>query len=161
LTNVLILIEFERSKKMNKRGVTLIELVVVFVIIAVLAVLMVPNIGAWLPGYRLRTATREVVSTLRTAQMRAVSTNTAYGVGFGANSCQLYRGTTAEGAPINLPSGVQFINNTFPVNGTLGQRYAQFNPDSTSSGGGVTLQNTKGAIRRIDLTTATGRANVT
>ena len=58
---------------MNKRGVTLIELIVVFVIIAILAVLMVPNIGAWLPSYRLRGATRDVVSTLRTAQMKAVS----------------------------------------------------------------------------------------
>jgi len=145
---------------MNKRGVTLIELVIVFVIIAVLAVLMVPNIGAWLPSYRLRSATREVTSTLRTAQMRAVSTNTSYGVAFGANSCQLYRGTTAEGGAINLPKGVEFINNTFPVNGTLAQPFAQFNPDSTSSGGSVTLKNSKGTTRTISLTTATGRANI-
>ena len=32
--------------KMNKRGVTLIELVIVFAIIAIGAVLMVPNMGA-------------------------------------------------------------------------------------------------------------------
>jgi prepilin-type N-terminal cleavage/methylation domain-containing protein len=148
---------------MNKRGVTLIELVVVFVIIAIGATLMVPSIAAWLPSYRLRSATRDVVSTLRTAQVKAVSTSTIHGVGFGVNSCQLYRssgGLTVEGALINLPGGVQFINNNFPVNGTLGQPFAQFNPDSTSSGGNVTLQNTKGSTRRITLNNATGRPNI-
>ncbi|HVP79985.1 MAG TPA: GspH/FimT family pseudopilin [Thermodesulfobacteriota bacterium] len=144
---------------MNSRGVTLVELLVVFVIIAIAATLMVPNIGAWLPSYRLRSATRDVVSILRTAQIRAVSTNTTYGVCFGANSCQLYRGPDPEGEPVDLPTGVQLTNNTFPVNGALGKPFAQFNPDSTSSGGGVTLQNTKGTTRRISLTTATGRVS--
>ncbi len=64
--------------KMNKRGVTLIEVVIVFAIIAIGAVLMVPNMGAWLPNYRLRSATRDITSTLRVAQMRAVSNNSDY-----------------------------------------------------------------------------------
>ncbi len=148
---------------MNKKGITLIELVVVMVIIAIGAVLLAPNIGAWLPKYRLRSATRDAVSMLRTAQMKAISTNIPYGVGFDANACQLYRssaGLIAEGGIINLPSGVQFNNNTFPINGALGKPFAQFNPDSTSSPGGVTLQNTKGDQRRITLTTATGRVRI-
>jgi type IV fimbrial biogenesis protein FimT len=150
-------------KPINKKGVTLIELVVVFVIIAIAAVLLVPNIGAWLPNYRLRSATRDVASMLRTAQMKAVSTNIIYGVGFDANACQLYRssgGLITEGAAINLPTGVQFDNNTFPINGTLGKPFAQFNPNSTSSPGGVSLLNTKGTQKRITLTTATGRVKI-
>jgi type II secretion system protein H len=150
-------------KLTNKKGVTLIELVVVFVIIAIGAVLLAPNIGAWLPNYRLRSAARDLVSTLRTAQMKAVSTNTVYGVGFDANAWQLYRssgGLSPEGAAMNLPKGVQFSNNNFPVNGALGKRFAQFNPDSTSSSGGVTLQNTKGTQRRITLTSTTGKVRV-
>ena len=63
-------------RKRNKKGITLIELVVVMIIIAIGAVLLVPNIGGWLPNYRLRSATRDIVSTLRTAQMKAVSSNT-------------------------------------------------------------------------------------
>jgi Tfp pilus assembly protein FimT len=124
---------------------------------------MVPSISAWLSSYRLRSATRDVVSTLRTAQMKAISTNTAYGVGFGVHSCQLYRssgGLTPEGGLVNLPNGVQFVNNNFPVDGSLGQPFAQFNPDSTALGGNVTLQNTKGAARRVTLTNATGRTSV-
>ena len=150
-------------KKMNQKGITIIELVVVMVIIAIGAVLLVPNIGTWLPHYRLRSATRDVASTLRTAQMKAVSTNSPYGVGFDANSCQLYRssgGLIPEGSPVNLPSGVQFNNNTFPVNGALGKPFAQFNPNSTSSPGGVSLFNTKGTQKRITLTTATGRVKI-
>jgi Tfp pilus assembly protein FimT len=150
-------------KKRNPRGITLIELVVVFVIIAIGAVLLVPNISAWLPNYRLRSATRDVASILRTAQMKAVSTNIPYGVGFEANSCQLYRssgGLIPEGSSVILPSGVQFSNNTFPVNGTLGKPFAQFNPNSTSSSGGVSLLNIKGTQKRITLTTATGRVRI-
>jgi len=48
-------------KQMNRKGVTLIELIVVMVIIAIGAVLLAPNIGAWLPNYRLRSATRDIV----------------------------------------------------------------------------------------------------
>jgi prepilin-type N-terminal cleavage/methylation domain-containing protein len=151
-------------KEKNQKGVTLIELIIVLIIIAIGATLLVPNIAVWLPNYRLRSATRDVVSTLRTAQMKAVSTNIPYGVAFDPNAFQLYHQSTAglvpEGATINLPSGVQFNNNTFPVNGALGKPFAQFNTDSTSSTGGVTLQNTKGAQRRITLTTATGRITI-
>jgi len=151
-------------KKINKKGITLIELVIVFVIIAIGAVLLVPNIGTWLPNFRLRGATRDVASMLRTAQMKAVSTNIPFGVAFDANSYQLYRssgGLIPEGSLVTLPSGVQFKDDiSFPVNGTLSKPFAQFNPNSTSSTGGVSLINNKGAQKRITLTSATGRIKI-
>jgi len=153
---------------MNKRGVTLVELVVVFVIIAVLACLMAPNIGAWLPSYRLRSATRDVASTLRTAQMKAVSRNVQYRVSF--NAADVGAGTppryalqyfdSAGGAFVNdggvqtLPTGITISSNLLP------NARAVFNTDSTSSGGSLTLQNTKGSTKTISLTTVTGRVNV-
>src|SRR4030042_1691051 len=118
-------------KEMNKKGITLIELVIVFVIIAIGAVLLVPNIGTWLPNFRLRSATRDVASMLRTAQMKAVSTNIPFGVAFDANSYQLYRssgGLIPEGSLVTLPSGVQFKDNTFPTNPDLGRRFAHRPP---------------------------------
>ena len=153
---------------MNKRGVTLVELVVVFVIIAVLACLMAPNIGAWLPSYRLRSATRDVASILRTAQMKAVSRNLQYRVSF--NTADV--GTTTppryalqyfdsaggtfvnDGAVQTLPTGITISSNLLP------NARAVFNTDSTSSGGSLTLQNTKGSTKTITLTTVTGRVNV-
>lgn len=150
---------------MDKKGVTLIELVVVFIIIAIGALLLAPNIGGFLPNYRLRSATRDIVSTMRTAQMRAVSYNIQYRVSFnvadvgGANRYVLQR-DSGGGAFVNdgtvqtLPGGITISANV------LTSARAVFNTDSTCSGGSLTLQNTKGSTRTISLTTATGRANV-
>ncbi len=151
-------------KKMNKKGVTLIELVVVFVIIAIGAVLLAPNIGAWLPNYRLRSATRDVVSMMRTAQMKSVSTNFQYRVNLNAaeigtnNYILEYFNTMGawvnDGGPRTLPSGVIISGNNLP-----GQ-HAEFNPNSTSSSGTVTLQNIKGSQKSITLTSSTGRVKI-
>jgi prepilin-type N-terminal cleavage/methylation domain-containing protein len=149
---------------MNKKGITLIELVVVMVIIAIGAVLLAPNIGAWLPNYRLRSATRDAVSMLRTAQMKAVSNNIQYRVNLntveiGVNNYVLQYFNTGsiwvnDGEVQRFPVGVIISGNTLPA------QHAEFNPNSTSSSGSVTLQNTKGAQKRITLTSATGRVRV-
>jgi Tfp pilus assembly protein FimT len=125
-------------------------------------VLVAPNIGAWIPNYRLRSATRDVVSALRTAQMKAISNNTPYHVSFnqGAGTYILeYQNTdgitwTPEGVTQTLPSGILISDIGFP-----GSK-AQFNTNSTSSTGSITLQNTKGSSKQITLTLATGRVNV-
>ena len=149
---------------MNHRGITLIELAVVFIIIAIGAVLLVPNIAAWLPNYRLRSATRDIVSTMRTAQIRAVSNNIQYRVNFNAteigaaNSYILQRNTGGvwinDGALQTLPAGITVNIDQLPAG------RAVFNLNATSTAGSVTLQNAKGAQRRITLTSATGRARI-
>jgi len=148
------------SKKTQK-AVTLVELVVVIAIIAIGALFFTPNIGAWLHTYRLRSATQEVVSVLRTAQMKAISTNREYQVSFnpGAGSFILQYHTTGatwvdEGTAGTLPKGVLISGISFPGN------KAQFNPNSTSSTGSITLQNAKGTTKGITLTPATGRIHV-
>jgi len=146
--------------KMNKRGVTLIELVIVFAIIAIGAVLMVPNMGAWLPNYRLRSATRDIVSTMRVAQMRAVSNNMEYQVSIAGGSYTLQRNTLGlwvdEGEAKTLPTGVTINNNTFinPNNNPL------FRPNSSSNGGSLVLGNTKGTQRTITVLPSTGRISI-
>ena len=150
-------------KLTNKKGVTLIELVIVFVIIAIGAALLVPNIGAWLPHYRLRTATRDIASMMIVAQMKAVSNNLQYRVNLntadvGVNRYILQYNTGGiwvnEGNMQNLPSGIIISNNGLP-----GDR-AEFNPNSTSSSGSVTLQNPKGNQKTITLTNSTGRVRI-
>ena len=146
---------------MKKRGITLVELVVVVVIIAIAAVLVAPSIGRWLPNYRLRGAARDIVSTLRTAQMKAVSTNRQYQVSFnqGVGSYILqYQNTGGvwvnEGANQVLPSGIQITGITFPGNN------ATFNTNSSSSTGSLTLTNSKGDKKTITLTPSTGRVQL-
>lgn len=148
--------------KMNKRGVTLIELVVVFVIIAIGAVLMIPNMGAWLPNYRLRSATRDFVSTMRVAQMKAVSTNIDHRVSITGGSYVLQRFSSGintwidDGDAKTLPTGVTINNNTFinPASIPL------FRPNSSSNGGSLVLGNTRGASRTITVLPSTGRISI-
>jgi len=149
---------------MNQKGITLVELVVVFVIIAIGASLLVPNIGAWLTNYRLRSAARDVVSTMRTAQMKAVSNNIQYRVNLddaeiGAPNCYILQRHSGgawvnDGALQTLPVGITININHLPAGRAL------FNPNSTSTAGSVTLQNTKGMQRRITITPATGRVRI-
>ncbi len=143
----------------NRRGVTLIELVVVFVIIAIGAVLLAPNIGAWLPNYRLRSAARDITSTMRTAQMKAVSTNSDYQVFFNADGSYVLQHNSGgiwvnEGINQTIPAGISVDLSNLPG------KIAQFNPNSTCSFGSLTLTNTKGAQKTITLTSATGRVKI-
>ena len=156
---------------MNKKGVTLLELIVVLVIIAIAATLAVPNIAAWLPNYRLRTATRDIVSTMRTAQMKAVSTNLEHRVQFqpdpsicfpddserNARSYIILRATTMDGGCQEMPAGIRFHD--IDLDGT-GSKEAIFNPNSTSTSGSVTLRNKRDREKKIILFAATGRIRV-
>ena len=146
---------------MNKKGVTLIELIVVMVIIGILAAFFAPNIGAWLPNFRLRSAARDIVSTMRTAQMKAVSTNLEYRVSFTLPSSYIlqYRNTLGnwvnEGVTQNFPSGISIA----AINFNTGNN-AEFNSNSTSSSGSIRLQNTRGTERQLRITPSTGRVTI-
>lgn len=127
------------------------ELIVVMVIIAIGAALTVPNIGGWLPNYRLRSAARDVASTLRFAQIKAVSSNTTYQVVFDtANDSYIIQyldtggGWVNDGETQTLPAGVKF-NTTFG-------NVASFSSNSTvANSGDINLNNTKGATKKIRL----------
>ena len=145
---------------MNQKGITLLELVTVMIIIAIAAVLATPNIIGWMPNYRLRSATRDVASIMRVAQLKAVSNNIQYQVVFNpGNSTYIlqYRDTGGnwvdEGAAQTLPAGVNFAT-------TLLGDTATFSPNSTATDGNVTLNNTKGSTKRVRLLGLTGRIRV-
>ncbi len=153
----------EQSESMNRKGITLIELLIVLVIIFIGAALMVPNISGWMYHYRLRSAARDVVSVMRTAQMKAVSSNSRYGVAFdtGTQEFRLYRdsgGLQPDGASNGLPTGITFNAVSFQVDGTLNKRFVGFLPDSTASeDGAIVLANTKGVQREVQVSKTTGR----
>jgi prepilin-type N-terminal cleavage/methylation domain-containing protein len=151
---------------MNKKGVTLLELIIVFVIIAIMAAFILPGIGSnWLPRYRLRSATRDIVSTMRTAQMRAISLNYPSGcqVNFTAGSSYILQHNTGgltinDGVAQSLPSGITIST------GNLPNAIAVFFPNSTCSSGSITLSYQKNGVtmeqKGILLNPATGRITI-
>ena len=148
-------------KKMNKKGVTLLELIIVMVIIAIGATLVAPNIGRWLQHYRLRSATRDIVSTMRTAQMKAVSINMDHQVSFTIGNPGSYilqrnsGGWIDDGARQTLPTGVGL---------TVTISNFQFNPNSTATPGNATLTIQRGGQvigqRIIRVLATTGRIRI-
>jgi prepilin-type N-terminal cleavage/methylation domain-containing protein len=157
---------------MNKKGITLLELIIVMVIIAIGAALMVPGFGAWMPHYRLKSAARDIVSTMRTAQMRAVSNNMRYGVAFNTEASpqefRLYRNSggltdfQVDGSPMSLPAGVVFNDIAgLPKNGPGDQYIIRFFPDSTAEANGtIDLINSKNSTKSIQISQSTGRIRI-
>jgi Tfp pilus assembly protein FimT len=72
-------------KKKGTEGVTLIELVVVMCILAVMVMISIPNIGRWLPRYRLRSGVRDVASSMQLARLGAIKDNREWAIQFDTN----------------------------------------------------------------------------
>lgn len=79
-----------RPVEKRARGFTLIELIVVFGIIATMTAVSLPNIVGFLRASRIRSAQDDVFSALQRARVRAISTNTQYGVTFVVESATTY-----------------------------------------------------------------------
>ncbi len=74
---------------MNRKsmsGFTLIEVMIVVVIISVLVGIAIPDIISWLPKYRLKNATRDLVSFMQKTKMEAVKNNSSLEIIFNSSS---------------------------------------------------------------------------
>ena len=78
-------------------GLTLIELVVVMSILSVMVLISIPNIGRWLPRYRLRSAVRDVASAMQLARLGAIKDNREWAIQFDTDG-QTYRVLSDDGA---------------------------------------------------------------
>ena len=139
-----------------KNGITVIELMVVLAIIALMGILMAPAIGEWVENYRIKQATRDVVSSLQLARMRAISARLEYRLVFDVanEKHQLERGNlpsgsttwTVEGDIQTAPRNVDIDNTNFTSD------ICEFNPDGSSSNGSIFIDNAKGKQYRVRVT---------
>lgn len=144
---------------MNRKGVTLVELIVVIVIIGICAALAVPNIAVGLRRYRLNSAIRDIASIFRVAQLGAVSRNITFRVECdqGTGTFTLQRnsgGMWIDEKSFLLPQGISIKEITLPGNTAL------FQSNATASSGGLTVRNSKGMERRVSLNATTGRVKI-
>ena len=149
-------------REISSEGFTMIETLVVVAIIGIMAAIAIPSFIGWLPDYRLRSATRDIVSALQEMKLRAIAENSNAVVIFDltAESYQSFvddGGADGSGTPndnvhngselilknITLPTGVEFISSTF--NSSTAPYYFGFNSrgflSTGATGGIITLQN--------------------
>lgn len=163
----------------NKRGLTIIELVVVMCILGVMVLIAIPNIGRWLPRYRLKSAARDVASNMQLARLGAIKDNREWAILFDTD-LRLYTIISNKGPDgnwgtpddtkervVNLSDypnigfgdgGHGPIPNGAPVGAgvTFGDNRAEFNPGGTSAAGTVYLQNNRNGALAISVESSTG-----
>ncbi len=124
---------------MDKRdgGFTIIELMVGLVIIAILTAVAVPTVVHWLPGYRLRSAARDLCSNMQLARLTAVRTNAPCAVVFNAGT-NTYD-VVSSGADTTLFNGNDVVVKTIDLTDIAGNiRYghaAALDPLPVGAGG--------------------------
>jgi len=135
----------------NKKGFTLIEIMVAVGIVMILSAISWAAIVSYQPAMVLSATARDLLSDLRLAQQYAVSEQVNYGI-FVSTTTMQYRldkfATTTQTIFLkNLPSGIIFCQTTNLVN-----RYVEFNPyGSVVSSGLICLSNPKGQTKDIDI----------
>lgn len=140
------------------QGFTLLEVLIVLVIAVVAMALVVPNFSGGLGSVQLRSATREIASSLRYLRGQAVSKNTEaeFNVNVETNVYKITGKDKNYSVPesINLRLITADSEITGENSGTI-----RFYPDGSSTGGRVTLEagNRK---RMVDVNWLTGQVEI-
>jgi prepilin-type N-terminal cleavage/methylation domain-containing protein len=139
----------------DKRGVTLLELMVVLAIIGVMMAVAVPSYYSMLPHLRVRGAARDVAEALQIARMKAVAKNTSYIVQFNYynGSPANYFSMSPAGSTFDeLDSskygwkGVEIRNDWASAPEVFNGGIVTFKSDGTASVDGNTILGNQGAI---------------
>jgi prepilin-type N-terminal cleavage/methylation domain-containing protein len=81
---------------MDRRGFTLLEILVVLAMIAILVSLAAPGMSGMMDSYRVSTASRQLITDLQFAKTKAVTENTSYRVAYDTANAR-YRVEKSDG----------------------------------------------------------------
>jgi type IV fimbrial biogenesis protein FimT len=154
----------------RKTGFTLIEMVITAVVAGLIAALAVPSFYRSMQKLKLNAATREIVSDLRWARSKAISTRKQVGINldFANKRYSVF-------FDINNPGAFQFSSSQDSVvktgdltglgtgNTTLTDSTVIFMPSGSSNRSGqITCNSRTGSFSRtVDILASTGRVKIT
>lgn len=159
------------KKKNNNKGITMLELMITVVIFGITTTLAFPQFERTMDKLRLKSAGRDIASSLRLARSDAVSRRQQFGVYFDINSrrCILFKdlanltafthdaGSDSDMVTTTLPSHVNFGSTSFPSSVVI------FKPDgSASNSGSIGLYSSEGSYGTftVDVLSSTGRVKL-
>ncbi len=149
----------------------MLELMITLVILGITTTLAFPQFEKTMDKMRLKSAGRDIVSSLRLARSDAVSRRQQFGVYFDINSsrCILFKdlanltaftydaGSDSDMVTTHLPSHVNFGSTSFPSSVVI------FKPDgSASNSGSIGLYSSEGShgTFTVDVLSSTGRVKL-
>lgn len=168
-----------KEKKTFKSGFSLMELIVVVGMIGIISSIAIPSIVSSLPDYRLRSATRDIISLFQEARLKAVKENAIVAMEFDFvnNQCRAWVDNGAGGGAGNYLFD-QILGESYYTQETLAQGINLYqhltlgnitNPfafnnrgfpaQGVGSVGSVFLSNTKSNYRRL-IVNQTGSVRV-
>ena len=157
-------------------GFTFAELMVVLGIIAIIMALAIPGLIGWIPKHKLGTATRDLLSTLEAARVRAVRERVSVGIEFDVTTYTVFIDNGAGGGNIDnavrdgseqiirngeMPAGISMTAATFGGNPNFRFNNQGFpiGAGGAPTGGTITVTNTRDT-RFVNLSLA-GNGSIT
>jgi len=145
-------------KRLDKKGFTLIEMMIVIAIIGILSAIAAPNFSSYMATRRLNGAARMVMVDLMAARMAAITQNRNVQVAFSssAGATYTYDATGTASSVKNVQTGFGYHDVTLSSNTS-----PTFLPNGTvlaATNGTVTLSNASGS--KLITTSSAGRVRI-
>ena len=141
-----------------RRGTTLLELLVVITILGILTSIAVPAYRG-ITRWSNRTAARELTVRIREVRHAAITSGQNCTITFYDFSRQYRVDLPGERLWVQLPEGVSFAANNFPLTSNRPTLYFRYT-GAPNRGGHVVLRDTSGNFLYVIVTPVTGRVRL-